>query len=156
MSMKTTNYIFALLMTALCCCSVAEPLPLRVRDSSQAKPLSHLPDEVLEACDILDVECEATKREYGSLTVDLVELDFDEHPRVLGRSDDKVCRPSVWVDPTRPERVAHEIAHIFELNHVVDTDNLMHIVAGTELTDNQFETLHNNMGLLLACRLKNR
>lgn len=150
--MNIRSYTILAIVAAGC----AERLPLRVRDSSQAKPLDHLPAAVEEACDILEVACEATKREYGSLTVDLVEIDFDEGPRVVGRSDDKVCLPKVWVDPTRPERVAHEIAHVFELDHVVDEDNLMHIVAGTELTEEQFETLHDNMGLLLACRAESK
>lgn len=149
----TKSFIFVAVLALAGC---PEPLPLRVTTGHQAEALDELPDAVMEACELLEVACDATHKEYGSVTVNLVELDF--HPpgqdRILigGRDDDSICSPSLFVDPTRSERVAHELGHIFELEHVDDERNLMHIVAGDELNYDQLYTVQSKIDLLLACR----
>lgn len=149
----TKSFIFVAVFALVGC---KEALPLRITTVHQAEALDELPDAVMEACELLEVACETTDKEYGSVTVNLVELDFhppgQDHILIGGRTDDEICQPSLLVDPTRPERIAHELGHIFELHHVDDKRNLMHIVAGDELNYDQLYTVQSKIDLLLACR----
>lgn len=137
----------ALPLALLCAC--AEPLPLRVRTLDNSQPVTVLPDVVVDACEILGVACEATDRGYGSITLDLIPIPSG---RVRGRSQAQLCRRLIWVDPT-PLRIAHELGHALELDHVDDRSNLMHINAkDTELTDEQLDRIEIVGGLIVGCR----
>ena len=143
--MTPGRHILALLLA----CSCAEPLPLRVRTLASSKPVKVLPEVVTDACEILGVACEATDRVYGSITVDLIPIPSG---RVRGRSQSDHCRRLIWVDPT-PLRVAHELGHALELDHVDDRSNLMHINAkDTELDDEQLNRIEIVGGLIVGCR----
>lgn len=133
----------------LLACSCAEPLPLRVRTLSNADPVEVLPEVVTDACEILGVACEATDHEYGAITIDLIPIDSG---RVRGRSQSDHCRRLIWVDPT-PLRIAHELGHAMELEHVDDESNLMHLNAeDSELTDAQLDKIAVYGGLIVGCR----
>jgi hypothetical protein len=136
-------------LVVLLACSCAEPLPLRVRTLSSSKPVKVLPEVVTDACEILGVACEPSRRAYGSVTIDLIPIDDG---RVRGREQSDLCRRLIWVDPT-PLRVAHELGHALELDHVDDRSNLMHINAkDTELDDEQLNRIELIGGLIVGCR----
>lgn len=58
------------------------------------------------------------------------------------------CTPFVYITrPMSAQTIAHEIGHAFFLEHVDDTDNLMHELSGsgTELTEEQIDTVREKL-----------
>lgn len=143
---------FALL--ALGCSGVTS---IRARDGSMTEDMTELTDEILEACEILGLICEPTSRGYGAITLDLVEV--GDHDRVRGRTLDRACRPSIWVEAD-PLRIAHEIGHVLEANIGNEDEaghmapgNLLDKTASTDfLTHEQREIITESSMLLDGCR----
>jgi hypothetical protein len=140
----------ALVLFALTGC--AERLPLNVRDGENVGSLAELPPVVVDACDVIGLECEAVDHEYGAITIDLVRTD----ERVRGRAGGVgICSPWVWVDPTSVY-VAHELGHVLGLEHRDDEGALMQPAPRedeVELDDDEMDEIERGGNRLVACRL---
>lgn len=100
---------------------------------------------VREACDALALDCYAT-RTSGSGVVQVRIVD-DAGPNHMGYTEGRgLCRKGLRAEPN-VGTIAHELGHVFLLEHVDDPTNLMH---GSErereddatLEPEQFDTLH--------------
>lgn len=130
----------------------SEPLPLFVHDARVVKTRDDLPPVVIEACDLLQIECVAVDEHRGAIRVDLVQL--DPAARVRGRAGGSVCMPVVWADAEDAATIAHEIGHVLGLEHVNHERNLMFPHArpdAWELSTAQMDDLRRGGWRLLAC-----
>lgn len=135
--------IAALLLTG---CS-GDSVPIAVFDESYRATdpgRDELPEVVADACDVLGIACHAADfKDLGVVTVALVpdSTELQQKGRVLASF---ACRQIVWsVDD--PFVLAHELGHVFGLDHVADHRNLMDgdpaWPATHELTAEQLDTV---------------
>ena len=99
------------------------------------------------------VRPEARLRSYGAVDLTIVDLAHGVDARVGGSAYQPApCRPRVGVDADG-RLLAHELGHVWGLEHVEDPANLMFFRAGDpgEITDEQYETVDREVSLLLAC-----
>lgn len=156
---------FLLLSFVLGC---AEPLPIIVYDEREAHhdPESELPDEVLGACDIWEVACEAEDDDDGSYGRLIVEI-FEGGASVnqSGRNFIKgICRKAFWskeeeriqddhlFGASLEQVIAHEMGHAFGFrNHSSDEENIMFPIPGDKVSEEQIDTVQRKMDLFVQC-----
>lgn len=136
-----------LLLGCTGCAQCAEPLSIRMPDR-----VDSLPTEVTDACEFVGIACELSGRTYGSVFVTLVEVQPGEH--ILGENwGAGSCRPGFWSDPTRNNRVAHELGHILlGPEHSDDEENFMFHSGGDDITDEQLDDIVTEANRIVACR----
>lgn len=139
--MFAVGSIIAGVLTITAC---TEPLPIKVDGPSE---------NIAEACDLLGIECTASRRAFGAIELRIVGTDEcdPEDERVSGWMSDARCIPRGCAE-NNPYVIAHEIGHALELSHVDDDDNLMAECPGTELTDQQLDTVVDAATELVNCR----
>ncbi len=138
------------------------PVPLSVRDGvTVGHDMETLPEVVEDACGLLGIACEASEWEYGAVQLDLIVVDADRerehmgHALVVhGRTDDSPCTPKVWADPTDVTYVAHELGHVFGLEHNHVDHNLMNSDGrpDTDITDEQIDRVVQHADWFVNCR----
>jgi hypothetical protein len=85
---------------------------------------AELPAIVVEACEQLALECYALP-DGGRGIVELRLVD-DAGKGIRGKTEGRgLCRKGLRAEP-HAETIAHELAHVFLLEHVDDPSNLMH------------------------------
>lgn len=139
----------------------AGPIPVYLTTSDAAGPVTDPSPRVRETLDGgfgwwgLEYELvgpDAWQRSYGA--IDLAILELEPGVAYDGQAFRPApCRPSVWVRPDALD-LAHELGHVFDLEHVDDPDNLMHSAGGgpePELTDAQERDAEQAIGWFLAC-----
>lgn len=154
--------ILVLLAISVVLCACAVPLPISVRDGQTiGHDMQELPVEVEQACDMLEIECVATDWDYGAVQLDLIIVDADAerdhmgHAQVVkGRTEDAPCTPRSWADPTKIRYIAHELGHIFELEHSHEIGNVMNGDGhgGSDFTDEQLDSIRPEANHLVNCR----
>lgn len=106
-------------------------------------PSDDLPEAVLEACDMWQIECvpEPDKRARDTMHIVMIPSGSPDDWRAgTTISDWGNCR-RVVLTPHRAALVAHEIGHLLLDTHlhVDDAHNVMHAQAGLEITDEQID-----------------
>lgn len=148
----------------------AEPLPLIVYDErkSSSDPEKELPEEVVAACDLWHVECEAVDDDdgsYGFLVIEIMKggASNDQSGRNFIKG---ICRKSFWSkedDRTLHGKpifssldiiIAHELGHAFGLeNHSMDRHNLMFPdPTDDDILKSQRKTVQDKMSNFVACK----
>jgi hypothetical protein len=113
-------------------CGAPRPIAVHVADERETPAeVEHdawgplLPEAVLEACAALDLDCyrtETTER-WGVVRLRLVD---DAGEGISGKTEGRGwCRKAARVE-VRPLTIAHEIGHVFLLEHDDDPANIMH------------------------------
>lgn len=106
-------------------------------------PSDDLPEAVLEACEIWELDCvpEPDSRERAAIQLYMIpEGSPDDWRAGTTISDWGNCR-RVVLTPHRAALVAHELGHLLLDTHlhVDDAHNVMHAQAGLEITDDQID-----------------
>lgn len=136
------RFLPLLLLSAAC----GQPLAIKIRDTREDPDT----DVILDACDVLEIECVEAQHSDGALTLILTDND-DSDTNVEGENFDRPCRPVSWSSGSDPYILAHEIGHAMGLEHVDDPDRLMYTTAGTLTTHRELATVWRHVDRLAAC-----
>lgn len=132
----------ALLCTLTSC---AEPLPIVVSDGDVLD--GDLPPWVEEACDLLQIECVLEDDDGLRGKVMVFTPPHPQHGFAGQVLANGACRKAVWAVKGKSVDLAHELGHVFGLDHVVDPGNLMFWKdPGDELSDEQLDDVHRRAG----------
>lgn len=142
-----------------------QPVAIRVIDEREAPDVVErdqygqpiLIPIVADACDLLEVECGATDVDYDRGVVQLRIVDDAGHGlggTTENGSMDRRCRKAARAEP-HVALVAHELGHLFGLEHVDDEANLMYrrelVDVEPELEQWQYDDLHAGAARLGRC-----
>lgn len=119
-----TLAVFAVLLLVVAVGCELQPVPIYLVDErAEPQDAGGLPFLVQDACAELELECYAvTRHERGSIKLRLVD---DAGEDLTGHTEGvDGCRRGARAEPNM-YTIAHEIGHLFTLEHVEDDRNLM-------------------------------
>lgn len=133
------------LAAALLLASCAEPLPLVVSNGNVID--GEMPAWIDGACDLLEIACELESDDHMRGSVVVFVSTKPQHGIAGQVLADGTCRKVVWVVEGSAKNLAHEIGHVFGLDHVGDPGNLMFWRPDeAALTDDQLDDVHRRAG----------
>lgn len=131
----------AVLVTMVGC--ELQPVALHVVDERE-QPGPSSDALVAAACEQLALDCYPADAGWGVVKLRIVD---DAGPGIQGETEGRgLCRKGLRAEP-HGSTIAHELAHVFLLEHVEDPSNLMHPRASERDDDatldaDQFESMH--------------
>lgn len=157
-SMKPPHRLATAALAATLCCACGEPLPISVSALREDEGDTALVDE---AVGILGMEWELSRKARGTIHLTLVDADPSDIDFLgLTPLNGPRCFRTAVVRRNAVS-IAHELGHLLGLDHVCEMpcpdsagENLMRgdIDAGTELSEDQLETIDKERRRITHCR----
>lgn len=156
--MKKVSFLWVLILSifsvAMIGCDNDLP-PLRIYQfgpHNQGPHDTELMPEVVEACDILGVECKISNKGRGSIYLDIVDVQDGQTPGRTWGDTIGTCKPRARTS-TRPRLIAHEMLHCLGVEeNSPKEDNLANKFDGEDLTNKQMDQIEKGVRKLWLCR----
>ena len=134
----------ALLLLSSC----SQPLPLVL---SNGNVQDEMPEWVEDVCALLELECVLEDDDGLRGKVMVFTTPNPQHGTAGQVLANGACRKAVWVVEGASVGLAHELGHVFGLEHVDDEVNVMFEKdPGDELTEDQLDDVHRRAGRFVS------